>query len=134
MTFPHCPMNSVEWFSIFICVLAWKTLKVAQITKIANTFFFFFLKSWVSMKASLCDLSSQNVIASGWYYLPPTLWHPTLWFPSWQAQSRHRQLEYRCSTLEQPPECSVSGGNGQISVCHWRTWWHYFHKYCREAL
>lgn len=36
--------------------------------------------------------------------------------PRRQVQPRHRQLERRCSTLEQPPQWSLSGGDGWVSA------------------
>lgn len=46
---------------------------------------------------------------------------PLLTPPPCQIHPRHRQLECRCSPLEQPPQRRVSGGDGRLPVRHRRT-------------
>lgn len=74
------------------------------------------------------------VLSTPDFFFPPHSDIPAPWPTSWQVQSRHGQLECRCSTLEQPPQRCVSGGDGRIPARHWRTWWHFCHKYCGEVL
>lgn len=90
-------------------------------------------KEKITVKACVCVGSTQVVFTGCWDYLPQQFDIPTPWLPSWQVQSRHRQLEYRCSTLKQPPQRSVSGDDGWIPVRYWRTRQHYCHKYSGEV-
>lgn len=74
------------------------------------------------------------VITSGWCCRPNPPVTPAHARFDLQVQPRLRLLEYRCSTLEQPPQWSVSGGDGRVPVRRWRTWWLYRREYCGEVL